>query len=126
MSKNVRFYICEECDNTIGLIHGDPEKITCCGKKMKLLEAKESGEKNETHIPAYKKEGNELIVNVGSIPHPMEEDHNIMWVALVGENETTRIRFKPNQKTEVRLKYIPDSTLYAYCNKHGLWKTDVE
>ena len=55
----------------------------------------------------------------------MEKDHYIMWIAQVTDNQTTRIRLFPEQATTVRFKYIPNATLYAYCNKHGLWKTEV-
>ena len=74
----------------------------------------------------YEKDGNEIIVRVGEVEHPMVEEHYIMWIAQVSDNQTTRIRLEPNQKPEVRFKYIPNSTIYAYCNKHGLWKTEVE
>lgn len=56
---------------------------------------------------------------------PMEKDHYIMWIAQVTENRTTRVRLYPEQATETRFPYIPGSTLYAYCNKHGLWKTTI-
>ena len=56
----------------------------------------------------------------------MEKDHYIMWIAQVSDNTTTRIRLYPEQGTEVRFKYIPKSTVYAYCNKHGLWKTNID
>ena len=50
----------------------------------------------------------------------------IMWIAQVSENRTTRVALYPEQSTETRFPYIKGSTLYAYCNKHGLWKTVVE
>ena len=28
--------------------------------------------------------------------------------------------------TETRFPYISGATLYAYCNKHGLWKTTIK
>ena len=56
----------------------------------------------------------------------MEKDHYIMLIAQVSDNQTTRIRLYPEQSTEVRFKYIPGSILYAYCNKHGLWKAEVK
>ena len=69
--------------------------------------------------------GDEIIVKVGSVAHPMDPDHYIMWVALVSENETTRIRLKPGEEACCKFKYIKGASLYAYCNKHGLWKSEV-
>ena len=55
----------------------------------------------------------------------MEEDHYIQWIALVSERQTTRIRLLPEEPSEVKFDYIPNSVIYAYCNKHGLWKKEV-
>ena len=49
-----------------------------------------------------------------------------MWIAQVSDNKTTRVRLYPEQSTETRFPYIPGSTLYAYCNKHGLWKKVID
>ena len=100
--------------------------MRCCGKEMELLVANSQDAATEKHVPVYEKDGDEIIVRVGEVEHPMVEDHYIMWIAQVSDNQTTRIRLHPNQKPEVRFKYIPESTIYAYCNKHGLWKTEVE
>ena len=32
-------------------------------------------------------DNNEIIVKVGEVIHPMEEDHYITWVSLVSDNE---------------------------------------
>ena len=126
MERNTVFYKCPICGNIIGLISGDINHIRCCGVEMELMVANSQDAATEKHVPVYEKEGDNLIVRVGEVEHPMEEDHYIMWIAQVSDNQTTRIRLHPNQKPEVRFKYIPESTIYAYCNKHGLWKTEVE
>ena len=56
----------------------------------------------------------------------MEEDHYIEWIALESENTLIKKDFKPGDKLEVEFDYIPGSVLYSYCNKHSLWKKDVE
>ena len=126
MKKNVRFYYCPVCKTTIGLIHGELENATCCGNKFEELVANTVDASTEKHKPVYEKIDNEIIVKIGEIGHPMDEDHYIMWVAQVTENKTTRVRLLPNEKPEVRFPYIEGSILYAYCNKHGLWETIVE
>ena len=57
---------------------------------------------------------------------PMEKDHYIMWIALVSENRITKVKLYPEQATTTRFSYIPKSTIYAYCNKHGLWKKVID
>lgn len=126
MEENVRFYKCPICGNVIGLIHGNMEHIRCCGREMELMQANVVDASQEKHLPNYTIEGEEITVQVGEILHPMEKDHYISWIALVGENQTTRIALKPGNKPIVRMKYIPNSYVYAYCNKHGLWKNKVK
>ena len=124
--KNTVFYKCQTCGNVIGLIEGDINHMTCCGKPMERLNANSVDAAFEKHIPVYERVEDEIVVTVGEVEHPMEKDHYIMWIAMVSDNQTTRIRLYPEQGTQVRFKYIPQSTLYAYCNKHGLWKAEVE
>ena len=126
MEENTRFYRCKKCGNVIGLIEGNAEHLVCCGEQMCKLEANTTDAASEKHVPVYEIIGNEIIVKVGDIEHPMEEDHYIMWIAQVSENRTTRIRLFPGQKPEVKFPYIPGSFLYAYCNKHSLWKSEIE
>ena len=77
----------------------------------------------EKHVPTYEVEGNEIVVKVN---HVMEEEHFIEWITLVSENKEETVMLSPEKVAEARFEYIPGSTLYAYCNKHGLWKKDVE
>ena len=126
MKENVRFYVCPICGNVIGLIDGNMEHITCCGKPMELMVANSNDASQEKHVPVYEKVEDEIAVRVGSIEHPMEKEHYIMWIAQVTENKTTRVKLYPEQGTETRFPYIKGAILYAYCNKHGLWKATIE
>ena len=126
MKKNTKFYTCPICGNVIGLIEGDIMHMTCCGKPMQLLEANTVDAAQEKHVPVYERSEDEIVVRVGSVEHPMEKDHYIMWIAQVSDNKTMRVSLYPEQDTTVRFKYIPGATLYAYCNKHGLWSVEVE
>ena len=125
MNENVRFYRCPICNNVIGLIDGDMEHIQCCGKPMELMKANTTDASVEKHVPVVERVEDEIVVKVGDVEHPMEKDHYIMWIAQVSDNRTTRVRLFPEQSTETRFPYIKGATIYAYCNKHGLWKTKI-
>lgn len=125
MEKNTVFYRCPICGNIIGLIEGDIQHMRCCGKKMELMVANSQDAATEKHVPVYEKVEDKIKVTVGEVAHPMEENHYIEWIAQVSENRTTRVKLKPNEKPEAEFDYIPGATLYAYCNIHGLWKTEV-
>lgn len=80
----------------------------------------------EKHVPEYEIKDNEISVTVGSIEHPMTNDHYIMWIALVKDDKITLKELTPNDKPTAIFEYEKDSEIYAYCNLHGLWKKDIE
>lgn len=76
----------------------------------------------EKHLPVVIEEGEELLVKVGEVPHPMEEDHWIEWIEVISEDAVHRKYLKPGMKPEARFPK-PRSHFYVreHCNKHGLW-----
>lgn len=126
MKKSVNFYRCPICGNVIELVDGDINHMRCCGQEMELMVANTQDAAVEKHVPVYEKVEDEIVVKVGEVDHPMEKDHYIMWVAQVNDNQVSRVTLYPEQGINVRFKYIPNSTIYAYCNKHGLWKVEVK
>lgn len=81
----------------------------------------------EKHVPVYKKEDDKIKVQVGSVYHPMEEDHYIMWIILVKDNEVIdRVNLKPGDVPEAEFNYVSGSEIYACCNLHSVWKCDVD
>ena len=70
-----------------------------------------------------KKVDDEIVVKVN---HVMEKEHYIEWISLIKENREYTVSLYPEQNAECRFPYIKGATLYAYCNKHGLWKSEVE
>lgn len=126
MKRNVNFYRCPICGNVIELVDGDINHMRCCGQEMELMVANTQDAAVEKHVPVYEKVEDEIVVKVGEVDHPMEKDHYIMWVAQVNDNQVSRVTLYPEQGINVRFKYIPNSTIYAYCNKHGLWKVEVK
>ena len=123
---NQKFYICKHCGNVIEKVEDKGVPVVCCGEVMKELQAGIEDAAFEKHIPVYTVEGDTVHVFVGEVEHPMEKEHYIMWIAQVSENRITRVKLYPEQATETRFPYISGATLYAYCNKHGLWKTTIK
>ena len=122
----MKFYICDICGKVIEIINDTKVPTICCGEAMSLLEANTSEGAIEKHIPVYEIKDKEIIIKVGANEHPMEEDHYIMWVAMVTDNTTNRVQLLPRQTVEVEMDYIKGSTIYAYCDKHGLWGTKID
>lgn len=95
-------------------------------EKFIKLEANTTDGAVEKHVPVYSINDGTVFVKVGEVDHPMSEKHYIMWIALVSGEEIIKINLKPGDKPEGIFDYKPDSTIYAYCNLHGLWKTEVK
>ena len=61
-----------------------------------------------------------------TVNHVMEKDHYIEFIALVSDTKIYLEKLNPEMNAQVRFKYIKGATLYAYCNKHGLWMSKID
>ena len=126
MSK-VKFYICEKCGNLVEVITASGAPMVCCGQKMTLIEAGVVEASREKHIPEVKIEGDTVKVTVGSVIHPMVEEHSILWIYLETDKGGARRDLKPGEAPEAVFNLTGEKpvAVYAYCNLHGLWKYEI-
>lgn len=122
-----RFYICEHCGNIIGMIHDAGVPMMCCGQKMTQLIPGTVEASAEKHIPVVSVKDDVVYVNIGSVLHPMEEKHSILWVYLQTDRGGQRKCLKVGDSPEVKFALCDEKpvSVYAYCNLHGLWKADI-
>ena len=83
----------------------------------------------EKHLPVVETNGQRVTIKVGSIFHPMTEEHSIGWVSLSTKNgRTYRAQMAPGQEPAVHFTLEEGDApkaAYAFCNLHGFWKTTV-
>ncbi len=123
----MKFYICEKCGQIVETVKETPAPLTCCGQPMKELIAGTTDAAQEKHVPIFTIDGNNIIVKVGTMTHPMEDVHYIEWIAIETEQGVQKKFLKPGQAPEATFALTEDDTLvsiYAYCNLHGLWKAE--
>ena len=122
-----KFYICPHCRNIAEMVYDTDIALYCCGDKMQELVPNTVEASGEKHIPAVKMGDGVVEVNVGSVDHPMEEIHWIEWVQLVTDKGMHRRFLKPGEAPNVSFRLEDEKPLavYAYCNLHGLWKTEL-
>ena len=78
----MKFYVCETCGNFVEMVKESGAPMSCCGKNMTELIPGTSDGAAEKHVPEFKVEGNKVIVNVGSVDHPMIDVHYIEWIEV--------------------------------------------
>lgn len=122
-----KFYICRRCGNLVGMIHDSGVPMICCGEKMEALVPNTVDASGEKHLPVAVMDGNVLRVHVGSVDHPMLPEHFIEWVYVQTEHGVQRKALKPGDAPEVSFCLGDDkaTAVYAYCNLHGLWMTEL-
>lgn len=123
----MKFYYCETCGNIIVFAKKSGVPVMCCGQKMKELTANTVEASTEKHIPVVTVDGNKVTVRIGSVDHPMVEEHYIEWVALQCKQGNQRKVLSPGSEPEVTFLLTEEDELeavYAYCNLHGLWKAE--
>ena len=122
----MKFYVCPVCGNVIYMMNGDVSRVRCCGKEMALLVPNTVDASHEKHVPLCNVSQNKIEVEVGEVMHPMESDHYIMWIAVVKGENVEIVHFNPGDEPKWTFDYTEGSIVYAYCNKHGLWKKEIQ
>ena len=126
--RNQKFYVCRTCGNLVGKIDDGKVPMVCCGKHMEELVPNTSEGAGEKHLPVYTYKDNVLEVSVGSVLHPMEAAHYIPWVYVETEKGGQRKNLEVGKEPKVRFVFTDDRPLsvFAYCNLHGLWKSEIK
>ncbi|MFA5446665.1 MAG: desulfoferrodoxin family protein [Sphaerochaeta sp.] len=125
--KEKEFFICRHCGNVAVKVVDKGPKLVCCGDEMQALKANTQDASQEKHVPAVKVDGNRLEVNIGSVDHPMTEEHHIAFIFVQTD--------KGGMKKDLPIDGKPFASfclddekavaVYEYCNLHGLWKLEL-
>ena len=115
-SANLRrmgFYVCPVCGNVITAV--GQGSFSCCGITLPVQEAQPCNEAHSIHIEPVE---DEICV---TIAHPMTKSHYISFVAWVSNDRAELVKLYPEQDITVRFKKRGHGTVYAYCNRDGLF-----
>ena len=127
MSAKQKLFICKLCGNMVGLIEAKGGTLVCCGADMTELVPNTVEASTEKHLPSVTVTGDTLSVQVGSVLHPMDAAHLITFVYVETERGGQRKCLKAGDEPKLTFCFTGDKpvAVYAYCNLHGLWKTEV-
>lgn len=130
MTKKLEIYKCDVCGNLVEVVlHGEGE-LVCCGEPMKLQVANTTDAASEKHVPVFSKKDDELEIRIGSMPHPMTDEHYITFIEAISKDEryVKRKYLYPGEEAEFTLKCYDVGKLTAreFCNLHGLWEAKYD
>ena len=123
-----KFYKCQECGQIIAVVQASACTPVCCGQKMQEISANTTDAAQEKHVPVISTEGNIVTVKVGSVDHPMTEAHLIEWICLVTKQGVQRKVLSAGSAPCAQFALLDGDEAveaYAYCNLHGLWKSEA-
>ena len=123
MTKRLQVYKCGVCGIIVEVIHDGPGQLVCCDQPMTLQEENTVDAAKEKHVPVIEKTAKGIVVKVGSVEHPMQDNHFIEWIQLLADGKAYRQFLNPGEKPEATFKVEgKDLSAREYCNLHGMWK----
>lgn|SRR5574344_2326689 len=125
MTELMQIYKCNVCGNLVEVLHPGAGELVCCSEPMELMiENTDEHAKVETHLPEFVDMDGQRKIRIGSVPHPMTEEHFIMFIEAISPDKkyTKRVFLKPNEEPELELKCnCAKIDARGMCNIHGLW-----
>lgn len=122
----MNIFYCKHCKRIVFSYQGSGT-LTCCGDDMTLLQPKTRDLGNEKHLPVVERIAPDQIkVSIGSVPHPMAQDHWVQWVYLTQDDRYQIKTFQPGETPIALFRINPDQPfkVYEFCNLHGLWLSE--
>ncbi len=125
MTKLNEIYKCDVCGNIVEIMHGAPGALVCCGEKMILMTENTVDAATEKHVPVIEMGSDSITVKVGSVAHPMTDEHYIEWIELIADDKVYRQNLKPGETPQATFPVIAQQvTAREYCNLHGHWSAE--
>ncbi len=113
----VRWYVCPVCGNVIQTT--GEAVISCCGIALPPLEPEPADGDHEITVEIAE---DEYFV---SVRHPMTKDHYISFLSAAADQGTQFVKLYPEGNAEAWFKIRRVKALYAFCNRHGLFRVKV-
>ena len=120
-----QIYKCNVCGNIVEVVHAGGGELVCCGEPMKLLKENSTDAAQEKHVPVIEKSGSKVTVKIGSVAHPMVDEHYIEFIEIIADGKVYRKFLKPGDAPEATFEIAANKLIAReYCNLHGLWKAE--
>jgi superoxide reductase len=122
-TAQLQVYRCSVCGNQVEVIGAGGGTLTCCKQPMELFAENTTDAAQEKHVPVAEKVDGGIQVKVGSVAHPMQDEHWIEWIEVIADGKAFRAFLSPGDAPEAVFPVEGDDLVVrAFCNLHGLWK----
>lgn len=126
MTMTTKFYKCNTCGNVITKIVDSKVPVVCCGKPMTELVPNTVDAATEKHVPVVTwLDDKRIKVEVGSVAHPMLDEHHISFIYVETLDGGIRVDLKDKPEAVIYVGDTKPVAVYEYCNLHGLWMTKL-
>ncbi len=126
MIAKSQVYRCSVCGNMVEVVAVGGGTLVCCGQPMDLQQENTSDGAVEKHVPEYTHQNGVVKVVVGSVVHPMLENHYIQWIEVITAKEVYRKYLKAGEEPVAEFAIQePVLKVREYCNLHGLWAKNI-
>lgn len=124
MAERLDIYKCDICGIVVEALAGGAGTLVCCNKPMAMLKENTVDAAKEKHVPVIEKIESGYKIKVGSVAHPMLDEHHIAWIELLADGEAHRRFLKPGDAPEAT--FLIEATNVGareHCNLHGVWRS---
>ena len=123
MTTQHGIYKCLVCGNIVDVLTAGAGSLVCCGSNMELLAENSTDAAQEKHVPVVTCADGKVTVTVGSVAHPMTDEHYIEWIEVIVDGVSQRAFLAPGDEPKACFSVCGDNVIArAYSNLHGLWK----
>ena len=122
------FYLCEVCGSVAVKPYDSGVPLFCCGDPMTELVANTTDAATEKHVPVVTIDGSKVHVQVGSVEHPMTDEHLIAFICLETQKGYQIAKLTSSDTPTADFAVAEGDApvrVYEYCNLHGLWVAEV-
>ncbi len=122
VKEKAEVYKYKICGNIVEVLKVGGGTLSCCGQDMTQLKENDTDAAQEKHVPVVEIADGKVNVVVGSVEHPMGEDHWIQFIEVITPTQILRADLAPTDAPKAT--FLTDEEVVKvreYCNLHGLW-----
>jgi superoxide reductase len=120
--QKTNIYRCGVCGNLVEVLSVGGGTLSCCSQPMTQQNENTTDASVEKHVPVMEQKEGQVKVTVGSVIHPMLENHYIQFIEVITATKVYRKDLKPGEEPVAEFRIDePVVNVREYCNLHGLW-----